>query len=131
MIRALPRIVPEFFACFVRQNPLTFPSVAHFGLLLPLPKPPQGMPATHALPRSYTKDLARRVTLRLDDSLAEFVTRQSEVIGRTPSEFVRTVLHSYMHAVAGAVGLASLCIPETPSEARTGKAASNENKAHD
>lgn len=88
------------------------------------------MPATHALPRAYTKDLARRVTLRLDESLAQFVTRQSEAIGRTPSEWVRMVLHSYMHAVAGAVGLAQACFPEVP-EARTGKAASNdENEAH-
>ena len=56
-------------------------------------------------PRIYTKDLARRVTFRLDDTLAEFVTRQAAAVGRSPSDWVRMVLHSYMHAVAGAVGL--------------------------
>lgn len=78
-------------------------------------------------PRIYTKDLARRVTFRLDDALAEFVTKQAEAVGRTPSDWVRMVLHSYMHAVAGAVGLASAIVPD-PS-ARSGKAAKHENEA--
>lgn len=77
--------------------------------------------------RIYTKDLARRVTFRLDDSLAEFVTRQAAAVGRSPSDWVRMVLHSYMHAVAGAVGLATAINPE--AVASSGKAANDENKA--
>lgn len=78
-------------------------------------------------PRIYTKDLARRVTFRLDDALAEFVTRQAAAVGRSPSDWVRMVLHSYMHAVAGAVGLANAINPE--AEASSGKAAKHEDKA--
>lgn len=78
--------------------------------------------------RIYTKDLARRVTLRLDPPLAEFISKQSQGAGSTPSEWVRMVLHSYMHAVAGAVGLATaISVPEETSGS-SGKAPSNENK---
>lgn len=79
--------------------------------------------------RVYTKDLARRVTFRLDDALAEFVTRQAASVGRSPSDWVRMVLHSYMHAVAGAVGLASAISPEPEMQTRSGKAV-HEDKAH-
>lgn len=79
-------------------------------------------------PRIYTKDLARRVTFRLDDALAEFVTRQAASVGKSPSDWVRMVLHSYMHAVAGAVGLATAINPETEM-ASSGKAAKHEDKA--
>lgn len=74
----------------------------------------------------YTKDLARRITFRLDDALAEFVTRQAASVGRSPSDWVRMVLHSYMHAIAGAVGLASAISPEV--EASSAKAANDANK---
>lgn len=73
-------------------------------------------------PRLYTKDLCKRVTLRLDDSLAEFISKQSAGAGVTPSEWVRMVLHSYMSALAGVMGLVS------PS-ASSGKAAKHEDKA--
>ena len=75
-------------------------------------------------PRLYTKDLVRRVTLRLDAPLAEFIQKQSTAAGTTPSEWARMVLHSYMHAVAGVVGLASAINPETSS----GKAVTDEDK---
>lgn len=74
--------------------------------------------------RLYTKDLCRRVTIRLDAPLAEFIQTQANGAGTTPSEYARMVLHSYMHAVAGVVGLASAINPETSS----GKAVGNENK---
>lgn len=80
-------------------------------------------------PRIYKKDLARRVTFRLDDALAEFVTRQAESVGRTPSDWVRMVLHSYMHAVAGAVGLATAISPDPEIKASSAKAAQHENQA--
>lgn len=78
--------------------------------------------------RIYTKDLARRVTVRLDPPLAEFISKQALGAGSTPSEWVRMVLHSYMHAVAGAVGLASaiVSVPETSGSSE--KAPTNENK---
>lgn len=75
-------------------------------------------------PRLYTKDLCRRVTIRLDAPLAEFIQKQSLAAGTTPSEWARMVLHSYMHAVAGVVGLASAINPETSS----GKAVKDEDK---
>lgn len=81
--------------------------------------------------RIYTKDLARRVTFRLDDALAEFVTRQAESVGRSPSDWVRMVLHSYMHAVAGAVGLAAAISPESEIKASSAKAVKHEDKAAD
>lgn len=84
------------------------------------------MATTQSTPRVYTKDLCRRVTLRLDGPLAEFISKQSASTGSTPSEWCRMVLHSYMHAVAGVVGLASAI---TEPEASSGKAAHNENKA--
>lgn len=74
--------------------------------------------------RLYTKDLCRRVTIRLDAPLAEFIQKQSTAAGTTPSEWARMVLHSYMHAVAGVVGLASAINPETSS----GKAVEHEDK---
>lgn len=77
-------------------------------------------------PRLYTKDLCKRVTLRLDDPLAEFISKQSQGAGVTPSEWVRMVLHSYMHAVAGAMGLVTAAVPEVAS---SGKAAKHENQA--
>lgn len=80
--------------------------------------------------RIYTKDLARRVTLRLDPPLAEFISKQALGAGSSPSEWVRMVLHSYMHAVAGAVGLATaISVPENTGS--SGKAPSDENKKTD
>lgn len=75
--------------------------------------------------RLYTKDLCRRVTIRLDQTLAEFIQKQSASAGTSPSEWARMVLHSYMHAVAGVVGLASAI---NPNETCSGKAVGNENK---
>lgn len=76
--------------------------------------------------RLYTKDLVKRVTLRLDGPLAEFITAQAQGSGSTPSEWVRMVLHSYMHAVAGAIGLASAIQPNGSS----GKAPNENEKAN-
>lgn len=48
----------------------------------------------------YTKDLVRRVTIRLDDELATAVTECSSMVGVSPSEWVRMVLHSYVRMMA-------------------------------
>lgn len=83
--------------------------------------------STRAAPRLYTKDLCRRVTLRLDGPLAGFISEQSTGAGTTPSEWVRMVLHSYMNAVKGALGLVDPLLPKASS----GKAAKHANQATD
>lgn len=73
----------------------------------------------------YTKDLVKRVTLRLDDQLAQFIAESSEMTGQTPSEWVRMVLHSYMSTVKAAMASTdALLQPLT----RTGKAVTNEDQ---
>lgn len=76
----------------------------------------------------YTKDLCRRVTIRLDEPLAEFITAQARCLDVTPSEWARMVLHSYMNAVAGVVGLAGAVSQE---KIGSGKAIADENKTTD
>lgn len=44
----------------------------------------------------YLKNLCRRVTIRLSEDLAEWVTRNADTAGVTPSEWVRMILHSSM-----------------------------------
>lgn len=79
--------------------------------------------------RLYTKDLARRVTIRLDERLSEFITTQARTLGVTPSEWCRMVLHAYMNTVSGVVGLAGALADDMIS---SGKAvAEDENKASD
>lgn len=44
----------------------------------------------------YTKDKSVRLSLRLNAKQFEFVKSCSEVLGINPSEFVRSVLNSFM-----------------------------------
>ena len=43
---------------------------------------------------SYQKNLCRRVTIRLDEKIAVWVTETAKMLGVTPSEWVRMLLHS-------------------------------------
>lgn len=76
----------------------------------------------------YTKDLVRRVTIRLDDRLAQRVTECSETLGVTPSEWVRMVLHSYVNVLENTARLAEV---GAKSIASTEKAAQHEDKKTD
>lgn len=44
----------------------------------------------------YTKDKANRITLRLNDEQFEFVRGNADVLGVSPSEFLRMVVNSAM-----------------------------------
>lgn len=44
----------------------------------------------------YTKDKSLRITFRCDEKLGEWVTTQSDLLGLTPSAFVRQNLFSMM-----------------------------------
>jgi hypothetical protein len=44
----------------------------------------------------YTKDKTNRITLRLNDEQFEFVKGNSDVLGVSPSEFLRMVVNSSM-----------------------------------
>lgn len=53
----------------------------------------------------YTKDKSLRITFRCDDKLADWLKTQSELLGITPSAFVRQNLFGMM---ANQVRLANL-----------------------
>jgi uncharacterized protein (DUF1778 family) len=44
----------------------------------------------------YTKDKSNRITLRLNDEQFEFVKGNADVLGVSPSEFLRMVVNSSM-----------------------------------
>lgn len=44
----------------------------------------------------YTKDKAARITLRLNEEQFKFVKLSSDVLGVSPSEFLRMVINSTM-----------------------------------
>lgn len=44
----------------------------------------------------YTKDKATRITLRLNDAQFNFVKTSSDVLGVSPSEFLRMVINQTM-----------------------------------
>lgn len=44
----------------------------------------------------YTKDKANRITLRLNDEQFEFVKGNADILGVSPSEFLRMVVNSSM-----------------------------------
>lgn len=48
------------------------------------------------MPQLYTKDKSLRITFRCDEKLGDWVTSQSELLGVTPSSFVRQNLFSMM-----------------------------------
>lgn len=72
----------------------------------------------------YTKDKNIRITFRCDEKLSEWVNSQSEMLGLTPSAFVRQNLFSLM---AQQVRLASLMEKSIISSA---KAVTNDNANH-
>ncbi len=44
----------------------------------------------------YTKDKSTRVTLRLNDDQFEFIKENAEMLGVSPSEFIRMMVNSSM-----------------------------------
>lgn len=44
----------------------------------------------------YTKDKANRITLRLNDEQFEFVRGNADILGVSPSEFLRMVVNASM-----------------------------------
>lgn len=44
----------------------------------------------------YTKDKSTRVTLRLNDDQFEFIKQNSDVLGVSPSEFIRMMVNTSM-----------------------------------
>lgn len=44
----------------------------------------------------YTKDKAQRITLRLNDEQFNFVKENADLLGVSPSEFLRMVVNSSM-----------------------------------
>lgn len=81
----------------------------------------------------YTKDLVRRVTIRLDDELASAVTESSSIIGVTPSEWVRMVLHAYVKMMSKAAEAAEAGVsPVTQvNKTSTEKAVKHAHKKND
>lgn len=49
----------------------------------------------------YTKDKSNRVTLRLNERQFEFVRMQADVMGISPSEFLRVVINTVMSSFDG------------------------------
>lgn len=49
----------------------------------------------------YTKDKSNRVTLRLNEQQFEFVRMQAEIMGVSPSEFLRVVINTVMCSFNG------------------------------
>ena len=46
----------------------------------------------------YTKDKKVKITFRCDDALSDWVNERAEVIGLTPSAFVRQMLYQQFYA---------------------------------
>lgn len=46
----------------------------------------------------YTKDKAQRITLRLNENQFNFVKSNADVLGVSPSEFLRMVINASMAA---------------------------------
>lgn len=52
----------------------------------------------------YTKDKTNRITLRLNDEQFEFVKENADLLGVSPSEFLRMVVNSSMAMTKNALG---------------------------
>lgn len=52
----------------------------------------------------YTKDKACRITLRLNEAQFEFVKSNADVLGVSPSEFLRMVVNASMATTKQALG---------------------------
>lgn len=46
----------------------------------------------------YTKDKSNRITLRLNDEQFDFVKAQADILGVSPSEFLRMVVNASLAA---------------------------------
>lgn len=55
----------------------------------------------------YTKDKSNRITLRLNDKQFEFVKSCADMLGVSPSEFLRMVVNSSM--ASAAANLTNFC----------------------
>lgn len=51
----------------------------------------------------YTKDKSNRITLRLNDEQFEFVKAQADLLGVSPSEFLRMVVNASLATSKGLV----------------------------
>lgn len=51
----------------------------------------------------YTKDKSNRITLRLNDEQFQFVKGNADVLGVSPSEFLRMVVNASMSATKKAM----------------------------
>lgn len=51
----------------------------------------------------YTKDKANRITLRLNDEQFDFVKKNADFLGVSPSEFLRMVINASMATTKTAV----------------------------
>ena len=51
----------------------------------------------------YTKDKANRITLRLNDEQFDFVKAQADLLGVSPSEFLRMVVNASLATSKGLV----------------------------
>lgn len=49
----------------------------------------------------YTKDKSNRITLRLNDEQFEFVKAQADLLGVSPSEFLRMVVNASLATSKG------------------------------
>lgn len=74
----------------------------------------------------YTKDKTIKITFRCDDTLSNFVTSRSKIIGLTPSAFVRQMLYQQMYAEKAIIGGVKDAMA-TPNNASTETAANHAN----
>ena len=51
----------------------------------------------------YTKDKANRITLRLNDDQFDFVKKNADFLGVSPSEFLRMVINASMATTKTAI----------------------------
>lgn len=51
----------------------------------------------------YTKDKSNRITLRLNDDQFEFVKQNADLLGVSPSEFLRMVVNTSMATTKAAL----------------------------
>lgn len=77
----------------------------------------------------YAKDLVKRVTLRLDEQLADYITDRSERLQVTPSQLVRMILHAYVDSVKTPDLTAATNLPPFLPSISTEKAITSENNS--
>ena len=88
---------PKKSRCFVRQN-------LQEGLTFWLFRGTIAIPTSKRRHRKmYTKDKSNRITLRLNDEQFEFVKSQADLLGVSPSEFLRMVVNASLATSKGLV----------------------------